>query len=57
MINWQPTEKTASDKKLPSLPFFEKKIENCALYDKRLYPYLRLRAKCFGFVNVNYFRN
>ena len=52
MINWQPTEKT---KKLPSLPFFEKKIKNCALYDKRLY--LRLRAKCFGFVNVNYFRN
>ena len=36
MIDWQPTEKTVSDKKLPSLPFFETKTKNCVLYDKTL---------------------
>ena len=37
MINWQATEKTARDKKLPSLLFFEKKVKKlCVIWYKTL---------------------
>ena len=37
MINWQATEKTARDKKLPSLLFFEKKAKKlCVIWYKTL---------------------